>query len=74
LQLPAAAGAYRRAQGKKSDDRFARDSLALVEKILANHPDGAGLTRESFQELATLAQQQGRPEAAIFRTLAATVR
>jgi serine/threonine protein kinase len=71
LQLAAAASAYRRALAKKSNDSFARDSLALVEKILANHPDGAGLTKESFRELATLAQQQGRPEAAIFRTLAA---
>jgi hypothetical protein len=74
LQLAAAAGAYRRALAKKSDDSLARDSLALVEKILANHPDAAALTKESFQELATLAQQQGRPEAAIFRTLAATAR
>jgi serine/threonine protein kinase len=74
LQLAPAAEAYRHALALKADDAFARDSLALVQKLLANHPDGAGLTRESFQELATLAQQQGRPEAGIFRTLAATTR
>jgi serine/threonine protein kinase len=72
LQLPAAAQAYRRALALKSDDAFARDSLAVIEKILANHPDGTGLTKPSFQELTTLAQQQNRPEAGIFRTLAAT--
>jgi len=74
LQLAAAAEAYRHALGLKADDAFARDSLALVEKILANHPGGAGLTKETFRELATLAQQQNRPEAAIFRTLAATTK
>ena len=73
LQLVAAASAYRHALATKPDDLFARDSLALVEKILANHPDGT-LARESLRELATLAQQQSRPEAAIFRTLAATSR
>lgn len=70
-QFSAAAVAYRRALVLKADDTFASDSLALLEKILVSHPDGI-LTKESFRELATLAQQQHRPEAAIFRTLAAT--
>jgi serine/threonine protein kinase len=74
LQFSAAAEAYRRALVLKTDDTFARDSLTLIEKILANHPDGTGLTKESFLELATLAQQQNRPEAGVFRTLAATTR
>jgi len=74
LQFPAAVNAYHRALARKPDDAFARDSLALDEKILANHGDGTALTRETFRELATLAQQQNRPEAAIFRTLAATTR
>ncbi|MDR3406194.1 MAG: serine/threonine-protein kinase [Chthoniobacter sp.] len=72
LQIPAAVQAYRHALALRADDPIARESLALDEKILANHPDGTGLTKETFRELAALAQNQGRPEAAIFRTLAAT--
>ncbi|HSI13649.1 MAG TPA: FHA domain-containing serine/threonine-protein kinase [Chthoniobacter sp.] len=70
-QFSSAVAAYKRALVLKPDDTFAQDSLALVEKIRASHPDGV-LTKASFQELATLAQQQHRPEAGIFRTLAAT--
>ncbi len=70
-QFTAALAAYQRALALKADDLFAHDSFALLEKILADHPDGV-LDRDSFQELATLAQQQQRPEAGIFRTLAAT--
>lgn len=70
-QFSAAAAAYKRALALKPDDAFARDSLGLVEKLRVNHPDGV-LTKESFLELATLAQQQRRPEAGIYRTLAAT--
>jgi serine/threonine protein kinase len=72
LQLPAAAEAYRRALKIKADDALSKDSLAGVQKILASHPDGTGLTKESYQELAELAKKQNRPEAGIFRTLAAT--
>jgi tetratricopeptide (TPR) repeat protein len=74
LQFTPAAEAYRRTLKLNANDTFARDSLALDEKILANHPDGAGLTKESFLELAALAQQQNRPEAGIFRTIAATTK
>jgi tetratricopeptide (TPR) repeat protein len=74
LQIAAATEAYRRALKLKADDTFARDSLALNEKILANHPGGTGLTKETFLELASLAQQQNRPEAGIFRTMAATTK
>jgi tetratricopeptide (TPR) repeat protein len=70
-QYRAAVQAYQRTLALSADDTFARDSLALLEKILASHPDGV-LTKEDLQELANLAQQQHRPEAAIFRTLAAT--
>lgn len=71
LQLAAAANAYRHALATNPDDLFARDSLILIEKIITSHPDGV-LTRESLRELAALAQRQGRPETAIFRTLTAT--
>ena len=74
LQLAPAVEAYRRTLKLKADDTFAHDSLVLDEKILANHPGGTELTKESFLELATLAQQQSRPEAGIFRTLAATTK
>jgi len=74
LQLSAAASAYRRALALKTDDAFSQASLTLLDRLLASHPDGTGLTKASFQELATLAQEQGRPEAGIFRTLAATTR
>jgi tetratricopeptide (TPR) repeat protein len=70
-QFSAATQAYKRALALKPDDTFARDSLALVERIRVDHPGGV-LTKESFLALATLAQQQNRPEAGIFRTLAAT--
>ena len=66
--------AYGQALKLKPDDAFARDSLALVQKILAAHPGGVGLTKESFLELTKLADEQHRPEAGIFRTLAATTR
>jgi len=74
LQLAAAVDAYRRALDLKADDAFSQASLALLTRLLASHPDGTGLTKANFQELATLAQQQGRPEAGVFRTLAATAR
>jgi serine/threonine protein kinase len=74
LQIPAADAAYRHALAMRTDDAFARNSLALLDRLLADHPGGAGLTQRNFQELAALAQQQGRPEAGIFRTLAATTR
>ncbi len=70
-QFSAATQAYKRALTLKPDDAFARDSLVLVEKIRVNHPNSV-LTKETFLELAALAQQQSRPEAGIFRTLAAT--
>jgi len=74
LQLPAAREAYRRALKLKADDEASRDSVAVIEKVLANHPDGNGLTKESYKDLAELAQKQNRPEAGIFRTLAATTK
>jgi tetratricopeptide (TPR) repeat protein len=73
-QIPAAEAAYKRALALKPDDTSARDCLSLTDKLLANHPNGDGLTQESFRELAALAEQQNRPEAAIFRTLAATTK
>jgi serine/threonine protein kinase len=74
LQLSAADAAYRHALALRSDDAFARNSLVLLDRLLADHPSGEGLSRRDFNELAGLAQQQGRPEAGIFRTLAATTR
>ena len=50
--------------------RSARESQVLVEKLLGEHPGGAGLTRANYEELATLAQKQNRPEARVFRALA----
>jgi hypothetical protein len=74
LQLSAADAAYRHALALRSDDAFARNSLVLLDRLLADHPSGEGLSRRDFNELAGLAKQQGRPEAGIFRTLAATTR
>jgi hypothetical protein len=74
LELSAAAAAYRHALALRADDPLARNSLTLLDRLLSDHPNGDGLTQRDFKELASLAQQQGRPEAGIYRTLAATTR
>jgi hypothetical protein len=72
LQLAPAVRAYHRALSLDAGNTATRDSLVLVERLLARHPDGFGLAREELQELAALAQRQRRPEASIFRSLAVT--
>ncbi len=70
-RLPAAATAYRRALALRPDDAAARETLTLLEKILGEHAGGTALTKANYEELAALAQKQNRPEAAVFKKLAA---
>jgi serine/threonine protein kinase len=65
-----AASAYRRTLTQRPDDAAAQESLALVEKLLGEHANGAGLSKANYEELAALAQKQSRPEAKVFRALA----
>ena len=54
----------------RPDDTSAQESLALVDKLLVEHANGSALTKANYEELAALAEKQGRPEARVFRGLA----
>jgi serine/threonine protein kinase len=52
----------------------AQESAALVQTIRASHPDGAALSKADYEALAALADKQKRPEAQLYRDLAAAAK
>jgi eukaryotic-like serine/threonine-protein kinase len=61
--------------GLRAKDAAAeQEAAALVEKIRASHPGGVVLTKADYEALAILAEKQNRPEAKLYRDLAAAAK
>lgn len=58
-------------QDQSADRRAADETAALIAQLRAAHPNGKGFTKADYEALATLAEKQHRPEAALYRDLAA---
>jgi serine/threonine protein kinase len=59
---------------RAKDAAAIRESEALIQKIRAAHGGGAALKKSEYEELATLAEKQNRPEAQLYRELAAAAK
>jgi serine/threonine protein kinase len=59
---------------RSKDAAAMQESAALVKKIRDHHTGGAALSKADYEALATVAEKQNRPEAVLYRDLAAAAK
>ncbi len=59
---------------RSKDAAATEESTALIAKIRATHAAGAALNKADYEALAALAEKQHRPEAQLYRDLAAAAK